>query len=491
VIFLIASATADTGRAMADPWPTLTIFRELELRGHVPLQPNEWPLRTGRMLAALPDNLPDRSSQMWADELRAMLGASVLHDDSISFIIEPGVEGILNIPRDKDDRFYPNLRVGGGMAKGSLEGFVTYVVNLRWAREPNYRGRKWSGFAGRPDQVYLRADGERWGVQFGKDYLSWGEGMILGREADPFDRLDYHADIGPLRLTGFAGWLDPIHYFIPVEDTLLWEYAHRYLSGHRLEFVSKRFSIAMYETMLYGGLGRAFEVVYAVPFYWFHAQQLNIGIDDNTALGGDFQVLLPPVRVSGELLVDDIQVEKKVQADEEPPLVGWALQTDVGATVLDRWLTLSARYEGVTNWTYNQSKRWNRYIYMNKPIGSPHGNDYDRITLGARLMASPALIVNLGGFYHRKGEGRIDAYWSEPWMDIDGPYSEPFPTGVVEKTTGLVFEASGSIWPRLFWNADVEFGTADNFSHELGAKSDYWEVGIGVSGGLYWSAGLR
>ncbi len=478
---LAFAAFSDEGRSIADDWPSLQVFRELELRGLIELQPNVWPLRSGRMLSALPSNPVDEQTGIWSKELRRTLESTILKNNTVTVIFEPGIDAILNNPRDPNDRFYPKFLLGGGMAKGPVEGFVSYDVNLKWAREENYRGRQWSGFAGRPDQVYLRADDSDWGVQFGKDYLSWGEGLVLGRAHDPFDRIDYEVDIGRLRFSGFNGWLDPLDVFTASGDTLIRNKAQRYLAGHRLEFLSKHFSVALYETILYGGVGRPLEAIYTVPFYWFHAQQLNLGLDDNTMVGGDFQVLLPPARLSLEFLVDDIQVEKQSQGDEEPPEIALAVQADLGTTIAQRWVTFSARYEGVTNWTYNQNKVWNRYLYMNQPLGSELGNDADRASLGAKIMLSPAMLINLEGFYSRRGEGRIEAFWSEPWIHMEGNYTEPFPTGVVEETAGGILEIAGSIWPYLFWNADLEIGTKKDFLHESGAKMDYWSVGLGLS----------
>ena len=480
-----ATVLSDEGRAMAESWPVLDGFRELELRGYVPLQPNVWPLRSGRMIAALPDSAVDSAARLWTGELRRCLESARVPQDTISFIVEPGIGGVFNDPRDPDDLLYPTLRLGGGMRKGVVEGFVTYKVNLRWAFEDNYRGRQWSGFAGRPDQVYLRVDDDEWGVQFGKDHISWGEGLVLGKSHASFDRIDYEFEAGKFRFAGFTGWLDAIQYSRQVGDERIYDLAFRYLSGHRLEFLSRHISVAMYEVILYGGVGRPFEAIYAVPFCWYHAEQLNRYLDDNTFIGGDFQVLFAPVRLSVEFMVDDLQVESQSQDDEEPPEIGFAAQADVGATIFDRWLTFTARYDAVTNWTYNQNNEWNRYLFMEKPLGSELGNDVDQIVAGAKFFASPKLSIGAKAFYKRKGEGRIDAPWSEPWLDIEGEYTEHFPTGVVERTTGVKINLGGNVWPFCFWDVDFEYGDVRNEGHEEGARSDYFRLGVSVNGSLY------
>lgn len=477
-IIIAGSLLAISGRLLGDRWPVIDTYRELELRGQIETQPNTWPDRSGVILETLPDTLTGTSA-FWAERLREKLNLTASARDTLTFIIEPGVHGVLNNPRDPDDRLYPTLRLAGGMNKGILEGFVSYIVNLRWAVEENYRGRQWEGFAGRPDQVYIRTSGDEWGLQLGKDYLSWGEGLILGKAHQPFERLGYELNFGPFKLSGFSGFLDPMVYYEPLpEDSSVRRYANRYLSGHRLEFISKHFTVALHEIILYGGLGRAPEIIYSVPFYWYHAEQLNRGLDDNTFLGGDFQVLFPPARLSAEIMVDDIQVDSETQGDEEPLEAGIAGQLDYGATVFSKWVTLSARYEGVTNWTYNQNKIWNRYLYMSEYLGSEYGNDYDRTSLSADVYILPELILSLEGFYFRKGEGRVNAIWSTPWMDVDGPYSEPFPTGVVEKTTGFNLDWRGFYKDYGFWEFGFKYGYQENQEHHKGKTGDFWQIDL-------------
>ncbi len=482
--FLALTANAETGRLMAEDWPVLEVFRELELRGEVPIQRNVWPDRSGKILEDLPNDPSGEAARFWTEELRRALSNVEIAADTVLLIAEPGVWGILNTPRDTDDRLYPILRLGGGMKKGPLDGFVSYVVNMRWAKEDNYRGRQWEGFAGRPDQVYLRMDGEDWGVQFGKDHISWAEGLVIGRVHDPFERLDYELKVGPFALCGFASFLDPLSIQEPSGDSTVVRWANRYLSGHRLEFMSPHLTIALYETMLYGGVGRAPEIIYLVPLYWFHSEQLNRGLDDNTIIGGDFQALFPPVRLSFEFMVDDIQVESAIQSDEEPPEIGIAGQLDWGATVFKKWLTISARYEGVTNWTYNQHKPWNRYIFMDTPLGSELGNDADRTSLSAQLYTGPWAIIGTRAFFHRKGEGDIYADWTEPWMDVDGAYSEPFPTGIVQETLGFNLDWKGYYNRYGFWKIGFEYGNVSNAEHVSKKKCDYWKLVVELTGSL-------
>ncbi|GEM_PF-1080121 len=488
LLFAVSGAFGDDGRALADEWPVIETFRELELRGVTPLQPNTWPDRSGEILRLLPDEADVPAEQLWADQLRLWIENTSLTKDTVLMILEPGFYGILNNPRDPDDRLYPVFRFGGGMRRGRIEGFVTYLVNLRWAQDSNYRGRQWEGFAGRPDQVYIRTGGEDWDIQLGKDYLAWGENLVLGRAHDPFERLDYHIQLGPFDFSGFAGFLDPIQVSEEIGDTVIDRWANRYLSGHRLEFLSPHLSLALYETILYGGVGRSPEIIYIVPLYWFHAEQLNRGWNDNTIVGGDFQILFSPVRFSFDFMVDDMQVEAEEQGDEEPPEIALATQLDWGTSLFGKWLTLSGRYEGVTNRTYNQAFPYNRYIFMNTPLGSELGNDADRLSARAKFYACPEAILTVEFFQRRDGEGDLMDEWTEPWMDVEEPYNEPFPSGIVQNTSGLILSWQGCFGKVIrhplsvssYWDLNFEYGTLENAGHVEGKEDDYWQLDLDV-----------
>jgi hypothetical protein len=117
---------------------------------------------------------------------------------------------------------------------------------------------------------------------------------------------------------------------------------------------------------------------------------------------------------------------------------------------------LEFQYERVNNWTFNQMHARNRYLNDGRPIGSALGNDYDLTSLRVIRWVRSDLQSSLKLSYYRQGEGRIDAPWTEPWVEVDGAYSEPFPTGVVQRTTTLALGVKGFVVGRAF--VDLEAG---------------------------------
>jgi hypothetical protein len=210
---------------------------------------------------------------------------------------------------------------------------------------------------------------------------------------------------------------------------------------------------------------------------WYHAYQLNSGIDDNTlvSLGLDYRHA-GRFWVYGELLIDDFQIEKKSRGDYEPDQLGFL----VGLEAYDLGLTgstIGLEYARINNWTYNQGRPHNRYINRNYPIGFPDGPDNDILSWGYSWWVSAALRLSYLGSVHRSGEGSIDAVWSAPWLYTDD-YSEPFPTGTIERETvnGLELMVYGK--NRLWGKLEVYLADITNAGNVPGNNEKNWEFSI-------------
>ena len=305
----------------------------------------------------------------------------------------------------------------------------------------SYYGKQWRGYAGGSDQVYVRWSTPQAYVQLGKDYAWSGLGMALSGTA-PFEKVQAAFPINRfVNIYCFMGQLDKY------QDSLN-NYYNRYLAWHRIEFNYRGLQLGLSEMMLYGGVGRPWELYYLLPFYIFLGEQDNRNIDDNVLWDIDAKLVLPPFRLAGELVIDDFQIEHKIASDREPAQMGGALQADWALSAQPSFLTASARYEMITNWAFNQNKPWNRFLFEGNPIGTPWGNDYDR------LMFKMSSAGKTGqGYaeihYMRKGEDRIDAPWTAPWL-ADSTWRQVFPSGVVEKYVGLECSAS-RFWTDFNW----------------------------------------
>ncbi|MFQ6003637.1 MAG: capsule assembly Wzi family protein, partial [Candidatus Zixiibacteriota bacterium] len=310
-----------------------------------------------------------------------------------------------------------------------------YMLDENLAKDPDYGGKVWRGFAGDAAQAYLSFNLPYFKLLLGRDRLAWGQRnsgqLILSQHAFPLDLIKIQGGWGIFQGTAFFSILDPL----VVRDSSETIYVKRYLSGHRVSL--DLFSIAQLgfsETVLYGGKDRFLEAYYLIPLFWYHGAQLNHGRDDNTFFSLDF-TLRPKkgVVLWVEFLMDDFQIEKKTQGDQEPNELGYF----GGLSVLDlfgfKGVGLDLGYTRINNWTFNQKEEHNRYLHEKKLLGNPLGPDADNLVISLSAWLKKGLKSKITYQLGRHGEGRVNSPWNEPWMLREGEYKEKFPTGVVEK----------------------------------------------------------
>ena len=123
-------------------------------------------------------------------------------------------------------------------------------------------------------------------------------------------------------------------------------------------------------------------------------------------------------------------------------------------------------YLRITNWTYNQSRSWNRYQNRGRPIGNSLGAGGDRLDVGAKFWALSGLEVKMVYTHLRCGEGKIDSDWEEPWLSSTEEYTEDFPSGVVEKANKFSFAAHYYADPRFQLKLGFALQQIDNFNNQ-------------------------
>jgi hypothetical protein len=136
----------------------------------------------------------------------------------------------------------------------------------------------------------------------------------------------------------------------------------------------------------------------------------------------------------------------------------------------------------VSNWTFNQRLPRNRYTNDSEPIGGAFGNDYDFVQLSAIHWLREYIGLSVHLTYRRQGEGRIDAEWTAPWLDVEGDYSEPFPTGVVQKTLTASLGAKGFLLGHAFFDLEAGLDRVENRLHIEGEDKTLPFVNLTVSG---------
>jgi len=361
---------------------------------------------------------------------------------------------------------YESIRAGLiGKPLEKISVYFDFTLDEELAKDENYTGKKWRGFAGDVDQAFLSYTTDRVNLMAGRFGSFWGpRRSLLFSPEQKLDGFGYSVKWGRATVSYRLGALNGLN----PDQHRVDQFEPRYVAAHRFDFhLSRRLRIGLFETVVFGGPGRQIDLFYLNPLIFFHGSQLNDNLDDNTMVGFDFDIVpVDRCRLYGQLLVDDIQLDNQNRGDKEPDQLG----ITAGGYLADLvpQLDLQIEYQRVSNWTFNQMHDRNRYLNDGRPIGAALGNDYDRGQLklirwwGGQLKS----ILNLS--YYRQGEGRIDAEWTQPWVDAEGAYAEPFPTGTVQKTTTVSVGFNG--FPTRFAFVDVETGVdwVKNLAHMSG-----------------------
>ncbi|UCC43622.1 MAG: hypothetical protein JSU65_10850 [Candidatus Zixiibacteriota bacterium] len=358
---------------------------------------------------------------------------------------------------------YEQLRAGlTGEPVENLFLYGSFVLDEELAEDEGYHGKRWRGLAGDVQQAFAHLQGGKINLTFGRFASFWGiRNSLIFSGSQYMDGFGYTFRWGKLAVSYRLARLDGLS---PDIDSVA-QYENRYLAAHRFDYhFGARLRLGVFETVVFGGPGRQIDLFYLNPLLFYHGTQLNEGTNDNIMIGLDFEVKPKSgLKLYGQLLVDDIQVDNKTQGDQEPDEYGLVL--GMYAADLAEWLDLKAEYSRVTNWTFNQMLPRNRYINNGRLIGSAPGNDYDLLSLCLIRWLGDFTATDLQFEYYRQGEGRVGAEWTAPWTQVTGDYTEPFPTGTVEKTATVAAGFRSFIRNHVFISLESGISRIHDFSH--------------------------
>jgi len=369
--------------------------------------------------------------------------------------------------------------VVAGQPMKNLSVYGSFVLDEELAKDPEYTGKKWRGLAGNVQQAFVAYNTSRFDFLFGRFGGFWGpRRSLVFSPSQNLDGLAYSFRWGRLVISYRLARLDGL----TPEREGVESFENRWVAAHRYDFhFGPKFTVGLFETVVFGGPGRQLELFYLNPLIFFHGTQLNESLDDNTQVGFDFSFKPKAgVKVYGQVLVDDLQLDDKVESDREPDQLG-ILGGVYLADLIDN-TDIRLEYSRVSNWTFNQRFARNRYTNDGLPIGSAAGNDYDLLDLSVIRWLRDCLAVSANLSYRRQGEGRIEAEWTMPWLEVEGDYSEPFPTGTVQKTLTASLGAKGFLYGHFFFDLEAGVDRVENRFHVESADETLPFVNLTLSG---------
>ncbi len=466
--------------AVAAPWETVppdhwayAEIRWLQVEGYLQdLNPSVIPYRRGEIAAALvASRRPEgRIARARFELLEREFSAEASPPSRWSFFGGGRLTAGIESARGQSGREagYAVLQYGAG---NSWMGVYSSQRGDRdLAENPYYAGKKWNDITGFTEAAYVVLTGKRWEVKLGRDHLAWGPGtdhLILNDGPRGIDQFSFRVRWRWGQFSALVGQLSD-------EADSTGERSSRFLSGHRLEVLPWPWlRVGLSETLLFTGGVRLGSMN---PFLPYYGELVNENSEGNGLLGLDVSVYpAPHWQAYGEILLDDVQLENKTPKDLEPAEWGWLIGGRWAGG--DGFLGAGISYQGITNRTYNAAQTRYRYTNYGSLLGSDLGNDGDRLHL--EVSCWPAVQLRLQGFfeYQRQGTGEVYASFDSSYLNytIEQGYSEPFPTGIVERTStlGLGVWAWGN--PHLQFDGTLAYNWIGNAGNISGIKDEGWQ----------------
>ncbi len=196
---------------------------------------------------------------------------------------------------------------------------------------------------------------------------------------------------------------------------------NRFISLHRYAYQSQRWRIGLSEMVLveYENLGVK-QIRYIMPTAVFYETEINGGENSNLMWAMDFLVKLKSMTFTGEILIDDVALDKK-----SPPKLGFKL----GAGGTSHFFDYYIEYVRVNRWTGNRFEPELRYVENDVLIGYPLGSDTHSLSVDFYKEWALSFTGSVSLMWIEKGSGNINE-----WPDGVGASSnfgwssEPFPS---------------------------------------------------------------
>jgi len=526
-ILLIVCFSSPSSAALKENLPTYhwsySILDQLRLRGYFPkLFISRRPFMRGeiaRGLRSLQEDIdagrkqPSRVEQALLDQLNNEFSNELmaLSEELGTYRLKIGAFATLDglyQPKDLENsavihysvnrsgaRVREKIRTKMSAGTDKLIVFHSLRFDRNLSDDPTYIGDEFLGFTAFTEQAYVQGHYGPVRFKLGRDFLVFGSGksghLLLSDNSRTFDMYNVDFTAAFLKFTAFGIELDdmPLDAIVvrgigPVNT------ARRFINGHRLDVRLGRWAqVGITELVVYGGPNRTFELAYVNPVNYYNGVTLNdsdtLGRPSNTLGLIDFSFFpRTGVELFGELLIDDIKVERKGLSDLEPNKIGLMVGGRYANPLGLDGVTLRTEYTRIGNRTYNLFfNKWERFLHRNRPIGHFLGNNFDRFELGGSAWIMPALSMTASYEYLRQGQDNINSPYNSDYLNlpsIDAGYSEPFPFGPVQRThaANLSIEFLHSINWRL--QMDLRVARVNNFAFTGLNQTQIQQLSLGI-----------
>ncbi len=353
-----------------------------------------------------------------------------------------------------------------GFANGGLSlqlGFGPLVAvshpyfDTRLKYDPDWYGKKDRTIAGRTAEAYISAQ-TRWAELFyGRLDRNWGpsgvQGVLLSDDPYGLDHFGLAIGASVLQLQAMVTQLDTRPDTAGVA-------IRRYMVQHRLWLRPPgRWTVALWEGAVLSGADRGIEPWYLNILNLAVLEQVNSGTNVNSFLGLDFE-RRGGVTLFGQLMLDDIQVDRRTLTDQKPVSYAGTIGAKGGVPFAGAWTLF---YTQVANLTYRNEDDLQVPLYHGLGTGR-NFSDYDQATARLSFVAPGGVLLEPEVTLVRQGEG--DPRLPHP-LPAAYPTTATLLEGVVQRTLRLALGAQWQAGP-LHWSANGGVHAVSNDGHVRG-----------------------
>ncbi len=377
-------------------------------------------------------------------------------------------------PQAEAARLHPLGVLEASLAMPHLTVVTVPWLDNRLKYDTLYAGKQDRTIAGRVGTAYVLASWRWFDAFFGTVDRNWGppeaEGLLVS--GAPYTTEHLAVRIGPerLRLEMTVAQLDTLVPWDSVAPVERWVVSHRLVVRP-----SASLAFSLGESVVHAGSG--------TPWRFLNPATMGLltiydGADDaNSLLGADVVWhAASRLRLFGQVLVDDIQVDNSSLGDQEPPAYAFTAGASGGAFA--GRVAWTALYTRVSNLAYRTPRR--EHQYTSQGVGlARNWSDYDEARARATLLAAPGLLLGASLTIQRQGEGDMRERYPAASTYAD---SLTFLTGTVERSIQPGLEAAWAPSPWVSVTGSVAWRRTSNVGHAAGVDDDraVWRFGVSL-----------
>lgn len=374
---------------------------------------------------------------------------------------------------DESGGAYPGAIGRFAASGGHFVAASRIIIDNRYKDDPDFAGKVDRSVAGRVEDAYLGLRFPWVEITAGRVARNLGpatmQGLQIGHNAYTYDHVFARLGSRRFHLVTMVASLDAMH----LGDSV----ANRYMALHRISGRWGGLEVALSEAMLYGGVGRRFEPGYLNPLNLYQLTQYNEDASGNVSYGIEASWRASGgMSISGQVLIDDFQIDDCTPGCEEPSSYGLTLSAE--GLPLVGGQRLFGSYARVSNLTYRTPSPYEAWTTFG--VGLGHGrSDYDELRVGLDLAVIPRMTMRPYGAYRRQGEGDYRVPFP---ASADYATTPAIHAGVVARTMRIGLSGSWAPFALVELRGEMGWNRSENLGHEEGAERSGFEgwVRVGV-----------